>query len=509
VKWQCVIPASLTYEILKANHDDPVAGHLAFKRTFHKIRERYWWKDMKKDIQHWVESCRDCGSRRTPNDLKAEHMEPIPVGDPFQTIGMDFIGPLPRTKKGMQYILVITEYVTKWAEAFATEDCTAMTVAKILVEEFITRHGAPAKIITDRGKHFKANLIADLCRLLGIEQNFTTAYHPQTNGMTERFNKTLATMLSKYAQDTIDNWDEMIPYVLFAYRTSLHESTLETPFYLTYGRDPTLPIDVALRFQDFPPVEPNDYRLLVTRRHHKAMELAKQNIERAQRKYQEYYKKTGVPREFSEGDQVWIYSPVSKKGVPRKFAHLWIGPFRIIEKFSPINYKIRRVGGKQEITTVHINRMKKFIDPNLRPIEPPTEWPIDKDSNQVEAEPETIEEIRTNEGLNPIMGIPMDLTARQGHAGPPEMAKETIHVLPTAKQADLVHQPVLSAELVDDLDRRQVPPGTLFDEEDQSELENESIPNEDEGLLLDRYPNDKMSPNTDETQAWIDSLWST
>jgi hypothetical protein len=246
-KWVPVIPASLRYEVMKACHDDPTAGHLGFRRTYKKIHDRFWWKGMKKDVKHWVDSCQDCATRKSPNNLRADHMEPIPVGTAWGTIGMDFIGPLPHTKRGNQYILVFTEYLTKWVEAFPTTNCKAETVAKFFVEDVVARYEAPMKIISDRGTHFHNKLILETCRLLGISQSLTTAYHPQTDGLTERFNQTLVDMLSKYIGDNSKDWDELIPYVLFGYRTAVQESTRETPFYLMFGRDPVLPIDVALR----------------------------------------------------------------------------------------------------------------------------------------------------------------------------------------------------------------------------------------------------------------------
>ncbi|MHB1799638.1 MAG: reverse transcriptase family protein [Vulcanimicrobiaceae bacterium] len=389
---QSVLPASLVYEVIRAFHDEPLGGHLGFKKTYNKIKERFWWKGMKKDIQHWVNSCMDCAMRKSPPNLRPDYLQPIPVGQPFEMVGMDFIGPIhPKTKSGNQYILVFTDYLTKWPEAFATKDSTASTVAKYLVEEVIARHGAPIKLLSDRGKAFLSNIVDETCKLLGISQKFTTAYHPQTDGLTEKFNGTLVHMLSKFLKKNFANWDELIPYVLFAYRTSLQESTLETPFFLVYGRDPIVPIDVALRYQNMGPSDPHEYRTKLVQRAEMARQLALEQIQKAQMKYQEQYKKIGTPREFEEGDQVWIYSPVIKQGQPRKFASCWLGPFRIIEKRSPLNYVCRRNGGKRDVLTVHIARMKKFIDPLERPILPPKEWPILEDGTRLEPDPDPIE----------------------------------------------------------------------------------------------------------------------
>jgi transposase InsO family protein len=114
------------------------------------------------------------------------------------------------------------------------------------VEELIARYGAPAKLISDKGTHFNNRLISETCNLLGISQSLTTAYHPQADSQTERFNQTLVDMIAKYVENNAKDWDELIPYVLFGYCTVIHEATKESPFYLMFGRDPVLPIDVAL-----------------------------------------------------------------------------------------------------------------------------------------------------------------------------------------------------------------------------------------------------------------------
>lgn len=134
------------------------------------------------------------------------------------------------TENGNRYVVVFLDYLTKWVEAFAIPDQSATTIARILVEEIFCRHGAPEHLLSDRGANFLSDLVQEVCRLLSIKKVNTSGYHPQSDGLVEKFNSTLSAMLSKVAE-TGKDWDRHLPFVLFAYQTSVQESTKETPFY--------------------------------------------------------------------------------------------------------------------------------------------------------------------------------------------------------------------------------------------------------------------------------------
>ena len=129
------------------------------------------------------------------------------------------------------------DYLTKWPEVFAVSDQTAATIAKLLVEEIVSRHGVPLEVLSDTGRAFLSELMKEVQDLLGFHKVNTTAYHPQTDGLVERFNRTLTTMLAKTVERGGRDWDKHIPYVLFAYPASQQESTQESPFFLLYGRE--------------------------------------------------------------------------------------------------------------------------------------------------------------------------------------------------------------------------------------------------------------------------------
>ncbi|PIK58186.1 hypothetical protein BSL78_04910 [Apostichopus japonicus] len=159
---------------------------------------------------------------------------------------MDIMGPLPVSSRGNRYVVVIADYFTKWTEAFAIADMEAETVARVLVEEFICRFGVPEELHTDQGRQFESELFQHMCRLLDIHKTRTTPFHPQSDGMVERFNRTLEDMLSLVVSENQKDWDAWLPYLLMAYRSAEHESTGFSPAEIMLGRMVTLPLSAQL-----------------------------------------------------------------------------------------------------------------------------------------------------------------------------------------------------------------------------------------------------------------------
>jgi len=153
---------------------------------------------MYEDIRTYVQSCDAC--QRREKSHRNEQLHPIPVHTPFYQIGIDFVGPLPLTSNGNKYIITAIDYLTKWLKARAVPEATAEQAANFIYEEIICRHGCPTKILSDRGTHFKNQLIEHLLQKFQIKHLFSTPYHPQTNGLVERFNRILCESLSKLTQ---------------------------------------------------------------------------------------------------------------------------------------------------------------------------------------------------------------------------------------------------------------------------------------------------------------------
>ena len=345
--WRLVIPEGLKESVLKSCHDDISGAHLGINKTYKKISHRFFWHGMKKDVRNWISSCLVCIGKKNPQSQQIPIHSITHPDKPFDLVGIDFIGPLTETNNGNKHILVFTDYATRWVEAFATKDQKAMTVAKILIEEIISRHSAPASLLSDKGRNFLSDVISEVCQYFRIKKINTTSYHPQCNGLTERFNGTLAKMLSSYCSEHQTDWDEFLPTVLFAYRTSEQKTTQETPFRLLYGRDSRLPtsIDQWSTNQFF--LEKID----------SAWKEAKHNIAISADQSE---KKIDVEKaiQYKIGQQIMLQNPVTKVGLKTKLRRdKWRGPYKIVDLNDKSNVCVD-IDGK--MSWVHTSRIKNY-----------------------------------------------------------------------------------------------------------------------------------------------------
>ena len=334
-------------------HDHEISAHFGIQTTYEKIKERYYWKGMLKEIEAYIKSCKQCQFRGKP---KGQHeLHPIQVKEPFYQIGIDIVGPLPITEKRNKYIVVAIDYLTKWPEAKAIPEASAKEVSTFIFDDIICRHGCPQKMLSDRGSHFNNQVVKILMDKFKIKHGFSTPYHPKTNGLVERFNKTLCESLAKLAQNN-NQWDENIPSVLFAYRTRKQDSSKMKPFYLTYGRNERLPIDTN---------EPNGN--MVQRINHLINEfpnerhIANSNIKKAQEHQKEYHdKKYKKKQDFKIGDKVLYYNAAKEKQWSGKLDPKWKGPYYIHEVMLNGSYKLKELNGIILKTPVNGEWLKKY-----------------------------------------------------------------------------------------------------------------------------------------------------
>ena len=235
---------------------------------------------------------------------------------------------------GNRYIVVLTDYLTKWVEAEGIREKSAQSVMSVFLK-FVCTHGVPDILITDQGREFCNELNDSFCKRMGIEHRVATAYHPQTGGHTERFNRTLCTMLSNIVNSKCNDWDEHIPMTLFAYRTARHESTKMDPFVLVYGRQARLPIELDLPITDSSSKHVEDEGLALQRRAEAFLTVtgvrkkAKKRIYDAQKKQKKHHDKDVYKERFKKGENVLLHNTrkVSRKG--GKLEKKWLGPYMI------------------------------------------------------------------------------------------------------------------------------------------------------------------------------------
>jgi hypothetical protein len=206
-----------------------------------------------------------------------------------------------------------------------------------------------------------AETVKKLCELMSTKRLLTTPYHPQTDGQTERYNQTIANMLSKYIEPAKKqkDWDSYVPLVTFAYNTSVHDATKQTPFAMLYGRQAQLPLDVALLKPASPGVSAHDYYTLVTERIAELQKAGHLNIEKAQHKMESRFPALETAPQYSKGDKVWVLHPHVPRGMTSKLTSMWKGPFVVVAKLSDLNYLVRPLGGTV-LRTTHISKLKRY-----------------------------------------------------------------------------------------------------------------------------------------------------
>ena len=361
VTYKLVLPDSMREEVLSQIHSGAVGGHLGVKKTIMKVQQRFYWCGYHKFISEWCRKCDLCHSRKKPNKTHRAPMQKYNVGLPLERVAMDILGPLPQTNSGNKYVLVVSDYFTKWTEAYAIPNQEAMTVAKVFVEEFVMRFGVPRLLHTDQGRNFESELFKELCELLGICKTRTTAFHPQSDGMVERFNKTLEAMLSTVVSDNQKDWDEWLPYVMMAYRSSVHETTSHTPCLMMFGREMNLPIDIM-----FPPpphetrdANPSEYVQKLQSSLETVFDVARDKTETSVNRQKMNYDIHSNYKVFNSGDKVWLFTPTRKKGLSPKLQRFWDGPYIVKDKLSDVTYRIKK-SQRSKPKVVHHDRLKLY-----------------------------------------------------------------------------------------------------------------------------------------------------
>uniref|UniRef100_A0A8D0DEN8 Gypsy retrotransposon integrase-like protein 1 n=1 Tax=Sander lucioperca TaxID=283035 RepID=A0A8D0DEN8_SANLU len=323
---QLLVPQPYRATVLNLAHTHPLGAHLGVEKTKERIMQRFFWPGVHKEIENYCRSCPEC-QQVAPKPTYKKTLIPLPIIEtPFERIGLDIVGPLPKSSRGHQYILVILDYASRYPEAIPLRKATSRQIAK---ELFLlsTSLGIPKEILTDQGTPFMSRVMKELCVLLKIKQLRTSVYHPQTDGLVERFNKTLKSMLRKAVGEDGRNWDQLLPYILFAVREVPQSSTGFSPFELLLSYRPRGLLDIAKEAWE---EQPCQRRTLIEhvgamRERMKAIyPMMREHLEASQRQQQASYNRSAQPREFKSGDRVLVLVPT----VECKFLTLvWVCEF--------------------------------------------------------------------------------------------------------------------------------------------------------------------------------------
>ena len=240
---QFVLPTPYRKRMVLACHDE--MGHLGMDRTLLLLQDRVYWPGMSKDVREHIRTCDRC--ERFKDRPDKEEIEQTEAQYPLEMVHVDFlmIGGKKDPRKDIN-VLVVTDHFTRYAQAYVTTSQTAVTVARVLFTQFFTQYGWPTKLITDQGPQFEGKLFQQLAREAKMRKIRTTPYHPEGNAQCERFNQTLLNMLGTMPSNAKKEWQEWVSAMTHAYNCTVSRTTGFAPYYLMFGREPKIPIDIEL-----------------------------------------------------------------------------------------------------------------------------------------------------------------------------------------------------------------------------------------------------------------------
>lgn len=357
---QMVVPKAVQNIVLSLGHSIPWAGHLGRQKTLSRIKRHFFWPGLRADVGKFCKTCPEC--QLTSNRLPSKApLHPLPViGVPFERLAMDIVGPVGKSRAGHRFMLVVSDYATKYPEVFPLRTIGAKQVATCLIQLF-SRVGFPREILTDCGTNFTSNLLKQVYQLLNIKGLKSTPFHPQTDGLVERFNQTLKSMLRKFINETGSDWNQWLPYLLFAYREVPQASTGFSPFELLYGHDVRGPLSLlketwAGKKGEGEEIDVASFVVAMHEKLQRMTNLAQEHMAEAQQKQKSWYDKSARTRSLVPGQQVLVMLPT----VSSKLLAKWQGPFKVLQKLGPTTYEILTPGQARSKRILHVNLLKEW-----------------------------------------------------------------------------------------------------------------------------------------------------
>ena len=330
--FQYLVPAQQREQLLIHAHDHVLSGHLRRNKTMDRIQERFYWPGWSQDIEKYVLTCEECQKIKAKLKSTKTTLTPIISNRPLQILTADITGPLPRSSLQHKYALVVCDHFSKWIEVFPLRTQDAQEVAKKLLK-VILKFGIPDQILTDQGTNFQSELVEQIWNLLDVHKTRTTPYHPQCDGQSERFMRTLKEMISAYVSENQRDWDQKLDQLTFAYNTATHEGTKHSPFYLMFGRKPKVPLDLMrpeITINEIQNYE--EYVRQLETNFKKAyasvnkLQAHKMNLAKIR------HDRTVFAAKFEPGDHVWHAVKDNKQGKTKKLRQKWKGPYIVMNE---------------------------------------------------------------------------------------------------------------------------------------------------------------------------------
>ena len=323
-----VLPQLYQTELLFRSHDQ--MGHQGIDKVYQRILKRFEWPGMKKACEKWVTACLSCQQVKDPRKLRFP-LQSIESSEFNEVVQIDH-QKICMTDSGYNQVLVMIDHFTKYAEAVPCITASAEETCDHLINTWIARHGCPMTFQSDNGTAFVGELTKELMRRSQVAQAHSTTYHPQTNGLVERQNRTLVSMLRVYCSRYMTDWDRYLPQVMGAYNSTQHSTTGVSPHMMLTGHEKSLPLTFFYPEYEGKKTSPQVYVRDVIRRQQELNDLCRRNTQQAQaRQRKRFDKKAAGAKAYSVGDYVWVFQNVIPPKGTKKLLKKWRGPFMITE----------------------------------------------------------------------------------------------------------------------------------------------------------------------------------
>ena len=351
-----VIPKDCRAALLRRYHDDARAGHVGVYKTYWRLRERYTWPKMHTDVGKHVRKCPVCAAQKPEQRAPAGLMGTRPpVRSPWQVISLDFVGPLPRSSRGSNTILVISDYLTKYVLTFPLRAATARNLVRTLEDQVFLVYGAPQYLICDNGVQMRSREFRNLCAEYGVKISYTPLYHPQADPV-ERVNRVVKTMLGSYVKDDHRKWEEHLASITCAIRTSRSEVTSYSPYFVSFGRHY---VGNGAIFEHGIPDKPPDLPTRV-RGFQMLLDRVRKTLASSQERARKTYNLRRRPVQFVVGQKVWRRNKVLSDAVNfvnAKLAPKFVGPFTVRRRMGSWSYELEDDKGRT-VGVWHVRDLK-------------------------------------------------------------------------------------------------------------------------------------------------------
>ena len=354
--------SDIRLSLLHDAHDSAIAGHLGFDKTYDHLRRIVYWPKIAQDVRTYVQTCESCQRHKPSHQRPAGLLQPLETPDQrWCTVTMDFVTQLPRTPRGFDAITVFVDKVSKQihlAPSHTTD--TASTVARLFFDNVFRLHGMPTTIVSDRDSKFTSQFWQHLHKLMDVKLAMSTAFHPQTDGQTERANQTVETILRAFVDQQQTNWDLLLTAAEFSYNNSINATTGYSPFFLNTGFHPHVPSSLLQ-----PPSTPNPSVNEFVEAQQTALLIAQKAIAQAQDRQRDNADRRRRDHTFKVGDQVMLNAeditiPADRTRPSRKLLARFIGPYTIIAQHSPVSFALELPRHLHIHNVFHVDRFQHY-----------------------------------------------------------------------------------------------------------------------------------------------------